>query len=98
MGNCTASFNRGSQNLPFPCISSVATKAFQWGTDPQPVHVCRFTPPSPNAGGISVAPGTFAAVTFPSVTCCGLEALPSRNNSASNFPGPQLLSTFLTAG
>ena len=43
-----------------------------------------------------MAPETFVPVTAPSVTCCGLNALPSRTSSASNFPGPQLFSTFLT--
>jgi len=33
----------------------------------------------------------------PSVVCMVLKALPSRINSASNFPGPQLMSTFLTS-
>src|SRR6185437_9439570 len=64
--------------------------------DPQPVHVCRFTPTKPNAGGISVAAETFVPVTTPFDICCGLKALPSRNSSASNFPGPQLLRTALT--
>src|SRR5436305_14236343 len=96
MGNCVALFKRGSQNLPLPCISRLATNAFQCGTEPHPVQVCRFTPPRPNAGGIRVAPGTFVAVVAPSVTCAGLKALPSRNTSASNFPGPQLFSTCFT--
>ena len=55
-------------------------------TEPQPVHVCRLTPARPNAGGISVAAG------LPS----GRNALPSRNSSASNLPGPQLCSTVRT--
>src|SRR5690242_10821863 len=97
MGNCEASFRRGSQNLPLPCISRLATKAFQCGTEPQPVQVCRFTPPRPNAGGISVAPDTLAPVILPSVACCALAALPSRSNSASNLPGPQLFNTLRTA-
>src|SRR6185437_8695105 len=96
IGNCEASFKRGSKNLPLPCISRVATKAFQCGTEPQPIQVCRFTPPKPKAGGIRDAPDTFVPVTEPSVTCCGLNALPSRANSASNFPGPQLFNTFRT--
>src|SRR5262249_14301863 len=96
MGNCAALFKRGSQNLPLPCISKLATKAFQCGIEPHPVQVCRLTPPRPNAGGINVAPGTLVAVTVPSLTCLGLKALPSRINSASNFPGPQLLRTVLT--
>ena len=41
------------------------------------------TPASPNAGGISVA------AVLPS----GRNALPSRNSSASNLPGPQLFAT-----
>src|SRR5215472_17735259 len=96
MGNCEALLRRGSKNLPFPCISRLATKAFQCGTDPHPIQVCRFTPPRPNAGGISDAPDTFVPVTTPSVTCCGLKAFPSSSNSASNLPGPQLFNTVLT--
>src|SRR5215813_6006335 len=96
IGNCVASFRRGSQNRPVPSNSRFATNAFQCGIEPQPVQVCRLTPPSPKAGGIKLAPGTFVPVTAPSVSCCGLNALPSRNNSASNFPGPQLLSTVRT--
>src|SRR5436853_3711434 len=96
MGNCAALFSRGSKKRPLPCISRLATNAFQCGTEPQPSQVCRLTPPNPNAGGINVAPGTFVPVTTPSVTCCGLNAFPSMNNSASNFPGPQLFRTFLT--
>src|SRR6185312_11821466 len=53
----------------------------------QPVQVCRLTPARPNAGGISVA------AVFPS----GRKPLPSRNNSASNFPGPQAANTLRTA-
>src|SRR5215475_13416105 len=64
--------------------------------EPQPVQVCRLTPPKPKAGGISVAPGTCVAVTVLSVCWLGLKAFPSRNNSASNLPGPQLFSTDLT--
>ena len=45
----------GSKNVPFPCISKLATKAFQWLTEPHPVQVCRFTPARPNAGGMSTA-------------------------------------------
>ena len=43
--------------MPWPCISRLATKAFQCVTEPQPVQVCRLTPARPNAGGISVAAG-----------------------------------------
>src|SRR5215472_10910391 len=96
IGNCVLSLRRGSQNLPIPCKSRLATNAFQCGTEPQPVQVWRLTPPSPNAGGIKLAPGTFVPVVTPSVTWVELTALPSRNNSASNFPGPQLLSTART--
>ena len=64
-----------------PCRASpvLATNAFQWVTEPQPVQVCRFTPARPNAGGISVA------AVLPS----GRNALPSQDSSASNLPGPQ---------
>src|SRR5262245_65927191 len=89
IGNCAALFSRGSQNRPAPCISRLATDAFQCGTDPHPVQVCRLTPPRPNAGGISVAPGTFVRVPTPLLICCGLKALPSRISSESNFPGTQ---------
>jgi hypothetical protein len=34
-----------------------------------------------------VAPEILVPVTTPLVVCCGFEALPSRNNSASNLPG-----------
>src|SRR4051794_24893920 len=85
------------QKRPTPCISRFATNAFQCGTEPQPVQVCRFTPPRPKAGGINVAPGTFVPVIAPSVICVGLTAFPSRSSSASNFPGPQLLNTLLTS-
>ena len=54
-GELVASFSRGSKNVPLPCISRLATKAFQCVTEPQPVQVCRFTPARPKAGGISVA-------------------------------------------
>src|SRR5262249_39649295 len=70
------------------CISRLATKAFQWVTEPQPVHVCRLTPARPKAGGRSVA------ADCPS----GLKALPSINSSASNLPGPQLRRTLRTGG
>src|SRR5205814_5660274 len=86
-GYCDAFFSRGSQNTPLPSSSRFATYAFQYVTVPQPPpHVCRFTPASPNAAGISVAAG------LPS----GRNALPSRFSSASNLPGPQLASTFFT--
>jgi hypothetical protein len=35
-GKRDASFNRESRNVPCPCISRFATKAFQWVTDPTP--------------------------------------------------------------
>ncbi len=72
--------------MPEPCISVAATYAFQYGTEPKPVHVCRFTPASPNAGGISV----------PACLPSGRNALPSLSSSASKRPGPQLVSTFFT--
>ena len=58
----------------------------------------RIAPAEEPAGAfsLSVAPGTFVRVTTPLLTCCGLNALPSRINSASNFPGPQLRNTVLT--
>jgi ribosomal protein L34E len=74
----------------------VSHKRIQWVTEPQPVHVCRFIPANPKAGGINVAAETFVPVTTPFEICCGLNALPSSINSASNFPGPQLLSTVRT--
>ncbi len=43
-----------------------------------------------------MAPDTFVPVTTPLVICWGLNALPSRNNSASNLPGPQLFRTVST--
>ena len=86
MGNRDTSLSLGSQKRPFPCISRVATSAFQCVTEPQPVHVCRLTPAMPNAGGMSIA------ADLPS----GRKPLPSRNNSASNLPGPHPLSTFTT--
>src|SRR5262249_89762 len=98
IGNCCALFRRGSQNLPTPCISRLATNAFQCGTEPQPVQVCRFTPPRPKAGGIKLAPDTFVPVVALSVTCFELKALPSRANSASNFPRPQLVRNVRTFG
>src|SRR2546430_2416055 len=82
IGDCAALSRRGSKNRPTPCISRLATNAFQCGTDPQPVHVCRLTPPRPNAGGISVAPGTLVRVTTQLLICLGLNALPSRISSA----------------
>jgi hypothetical protein len=66
--------------------SRFATSAFQCGTDPHPVHVCKLIPANPKAGGIRVAAG------LPS----GRTALPSKSNSASNFPGPQLFNTLCT--
>src|SRR3954453_20603546 len=54
--------------------------------EPQPSKVCRLTPSSPNAGGISVA------AVLPS----GRKPLPSRNSSASNLPGPHAPSTRFT--
>src|SRR3954468_9098585 len=86
MGNLVASSRRGSKKLPMPCISRTATKAFQYGTEPQPVYVWRLTPASPYAGGMSVA------AVLPS----GRKPLPSRNSSASNLPGPHAARTFLT--
>lgn len=91
-------FNRGSQNRPFPCISKFATNAFQRGTDPQPLQVWRFTPARPKAGGIKLAPETFVAVIGPSVICWGWKVLPSRSNSASNFPGPRGAQNFSDGG
>ena len=81
----TCSRRRGAdrRSVPLPCISSTATNAFQCVTEPQPVQVWRFTPARPKAGGISVA------AALPS----GREALPSSRSSASNLPGPQLVST-----
>src|SRR5262245_19368771 len=52
--NCSGSDRRASKKVPEPCISVTATYAFQYGTEPKPVHVWRFTPARPNAGGISV--------------------------------------------
>jgi RNA polymerase sigma-70 factor, ECF subfamily len=40
-----------------PRISRFATSAFQCGTEPQPVHVCKLIPASPKAGEIRVAAG-----------------------------------------
>src|SRR5207248_2732624 len=37
IGNCLALSSRGSKNVPWPCISSTATNAFQYGIEPQPV-------------------------------------------------------------
>jgi len=85
-GYCSALFSRASKNVPEPCISVAATYAFQYGTEPNPVHVCRFTPAKPNAGGISVQ------ARFPS----GRRAFPSLSSSASKQPGPQLPSTFFS--
>ena len=50
IGNCAASFSRGSKNVPLPCISRFATKAFQYVTEPQPVQVCRLTPGETEGG------------------------------------------------
>src|SRR5215813_338959 len=86
MGNWSALSSRGSKHVPLPCISRTATNAFQYGIEPQPVQVCRLTPASPKAGGISVA------AERPS----GWNALPSRISSASNLPGPHELRTFCT--
>src|SRR6185437_3433557 len=99
IGNLDESFNRGSWNRPFPCISSTATNAFQYVTVPQaPLHVCWLNPARPYAFGMSVAPGTWVPVTTPSVICRVLKAFPSRNISASNLPGPQLLNTASKVG
>src|SRR5215471_16223982 len=86
MGNCLALSSRGSKNVPWPCISSTATNAFQYGIEPQPVQVCRLTPARPKAGGISVAPER----------PLGWNALPSSSSSASNLPGPHALRTLCT--
>src|SRR3954471_4284383 len=85
-GNFAASSRRSSVKLPCPCISRFATNAFQYGIEPHPVYVCRFTPARPYAGGISLA------AVLPS----GRKPLPSRNSSASNLPGPHAARTFLT--
>lgn len=74
-------------NVPCPCISRLATSAFQWVTEPHPVHVCTFTPARPNAGGMSVA----ALLPF------GWNGLPSSSRVASNLPGPQLRKTVRTS-
>jgi hypothetical protein len=87
-GNFDASFKRGSQNVPLPAISRFATNAFQWAIPPHPVYVCWLLPARPKAGGSKVA------ADFPS----GRKAFPSRINSASNFPGPQFISTLRTVG
>ena len=71
-----------------PCISRFPTKAFQCGTDPHPVHVCRLTPPRPNAAGISVAPGTLLGVTMPLLVRCGLEGLAIQNQLGIEFSRP----------
>jgi hypothetical protein len=71
--------------------SRFATNTFQCAADPQPVHVCRFTPPKSNGGGIKVALGTLQPVVMPSVTCLALRVLPSRSGSASNLPGRERL-------
>ena len=76
------------RTCPSPCISRFATNAFQYGTLPQPVYVCRLTPASPKAGGISVA-------ADPAVRP---ERLAVENSSASNLPGPQLVRTVRTVG
>src|ERR1700694_3282057 len=83
MGNLAGSFNLGSKKVPWPCISRFATNAFQYVVEPHPVQGPRFTPARPKAGGINVA------AEPPSMR----NPLPSRNTSASNFPGPQLAST-----
>jgi hypothetical protein len=38
-GNLIASFSLGSKKVPIPRSCVAATYAFQYGTDPQPVHV-----------------------------------------------------------
>ena len=54
-GYCAGSLKRGSKKVTrVPCIWVAATYAFQYGTDPDPVQVCRFTPARPKAGGSSV--------------------------------------------
>ena len=85
-GNLLASSRRESTKLPFPCISRLATKAFQYVVEPKPVEVLRFTPASPKAAGIKTD------ADLPS----GWNALPSRASSASNLPGPQLARTART--
>src|SRR5262249_6557784 len=86
MGNCVLSAKRGSKRVPDPCICVTATYAFQYGTDPHPVHVWRLTPARPKAGGINVP------ACFPS----GRNALPSTSSSASYRPGPQAPTAFFT--
>jgi hypothetical protein len=46
-GYLFGSFRRGSKNVPLPCISLLATNAFQYVIDPKPVYVARSTPFSP---------------------------------------------------
>src|SRR3954468_12437593 len=88
IGNFAALSRRSSVKSPWPCISRIATNAFQYGIEPQPVYVWRFTPARPYAGGISVA----------ALRPSGWKALPSMNSSASNLPGPHDARTFLTVG
>src|SRR3954464_5369421 len=87
-GNFCALSGRSSVKLPWPCISRIATNAFQYGIEPQPVYVWRFTPARPYAGGISVA----------ALRPSGWKALASMNSSASNLPGPHDARPFLTVG
>src|SRR5438105_346835 len=61
MGNLLASSRRESTKLPFPCISRLATKAFQYVVEPKLVEVLRFTPASPKAAGIKTDTGGLRA-------------------------------------
>src|SRR5207245_11773852 len=85
-GNWVALSRRESKNVPFPCISRLATKAFQYVAEPKPVQVLRLTPARPNAGGISTA------ADFPS----GRNPLPSSISSASHLHGPHPFKTLRT--
>src|SRR3954466_7982952 len=86
IGNFWALSRRSSVKSPWPCISRIATNAFKYGMEPQPVYVWRFTPARPYAGGMSVA----------ALRPSGWNGLPWRKSSASNLPGPQVASTFRT--
>ena len=81
-GYFTGSSSRASRRLPLPCICGWRrTRSSRSPTEP--VYVARFTPASPNAGGMRIA----------DVRPSGRNALPSKTSTASNLPGPQLAST-----